>query len=226
MGGVTEAVMHDEVLRQYRIQLLAESEAMHGLVAAAHWSGSRRTPYARAIAPTDRPTWFVVRTLGRHEERVAERLQAFGCQTLLPTMAKWIRPRRRSPSGMAKRERVEFPLFPGYLFVGFEPDAQPVSFAPITETNGVLGILTVDGEPGAVPAEMIDRFRDAQARGDHDATLEEAKRLANLIGSEFTIPNGPFEGHGGIVTGTRGKMAEIKLDAFPQARPVLIRSAT
>lgn len=123
--------------------------------------------------------WYVVRTLPR-KERVAEinlARQSFG--TFCPYLLKTQRRGRRF-------EEVRAPVFPGYLFVGIDPERD--RWRSVNGTLGVSQLLL--GERGLPMPMPIGAMEELFARCD-------GARMVNLYqglqpGSGVRIVEGPF----------------------------------
>ena len=87
-------------------------------------------------------------TRSRHEQVVREQLERKGFEVFLPTITRWSRWKDR-------KKKIDWPLFPGYCFARFEPGER----LPILKCNGVVGIISFDGEPAPVPDFEIDGIR-------------------------------------------------------------------
>ena len=85
--------------------------------------------------------WQLLYTKPRAEEWVEINLRKQGFATLLP--------RVRGRSGFG-------PLFPRYLFAGFEPGQSP---RPMRSTLGVLYVVHCGSQPARVPAAVVDEVR-------------------------------------------------------------------
>ncbi len=91
---------------------------------------------------------------------------------------------------VTKRKATRFvndlrPLFPGYLFVETEPS--PIHWRAIKGTMGVSKLVSFDGVPRAVPADLISGL---QARCDESGRLRTHDGVT--IGDEVTLLSGPF----------------------------------
>lgn len=157
-------------------------------------SGRRGEPWLRPLSsPVLNPVWFVLFCRPRAEDRVAEGLDQLGYRVFLPKETVWVRvPDHKRVKGQPTKRRQERPLFARYVFVGLEPDRH--SILPARSVEGVSDVVAVRGEPLRVPAATIGRMQAAAAAKDHDQTAREAETLARLLGQEFTIPDGPFQG--------------------------------
>ena len=94
------------------------------------------------------PAWYAVWTRSRHEQVVREQLERKGLEAFLPTITRWSRWRDR-------KKQVEWPLFPGYCFVRFDPADR---LAVLTCT-GVVSIVSFDSEIVAIPEHEIESIR-------------------------------------------------------------------
>lgn len=139
--------------------------------------------------------WYAVQTNPLCERRAESGLREHGFTVFLPVETKWKRSRAKA------RERVNHPLFTGYLFVGLGPWQ---SLYHVRQIDGVRGlVLTTDGTPAEINPLVIDGREvhpvyDLQARqlaGEFDHTP--AKRSAFSQGDDARILAGPFKGHVG-----------------------------
>jgi transcriptional antiterminator RfaH len=96
------------------------------------------------------PSWFVVRTQARAEEKAARHLANQRFVVYLPRYQRRVRHARR-------HQLVLRPLFPGYLFVHLNP-AQ-CRWRSINGTIGVCEILTNGNAPLHVPDEIIEEIK-------------------------------------------------------------------
>jgi transcription antitermination factor NusG len=94
------------------------------------------------------PAWYAVWTRSRHEQVVREQLERKGLEAFLPTITRWSRWRDR-------KKQVEWPLFPGYCFVRFDP----VDRLAILKCTGVVSIVSFDSEIVAIPEHEIESIR-------------------------------------------------------------------
>ncbi len=95
--------------------------------------------------------WYVAQLKpgGLHRARSNLERQEFRC--FMPFLMV-----TRRHAGVMRKARK--PLFPGYLFVGFEPDEQP--WRKINSTYGVTRLVTFDGRrPTLVPDAVIQALQ-------------------------------------------------------------------
>ena len=105
--------------------------------------------------------WYVVHTHARGEAKATDNLCRQGYEVYLPLTRRWRRHARR-------REAVLRPLFPRYLFVGF--DVALVRWRSIFSTLGVSSLLCHGELPIKVPPLVIDQIRAAEKVGAFDET--------------------------------------------------------
>ncbi len=95
--------------------------------------------------------WYAVHVRSRHEFSVVETLTKAGKEAFLPTverMRKW----------KDRKKMLEFPLFPGYLFVYMKKNTD--DRLSLLKTKGVVQLLgTIPGEAESVPEEQIDSLK-------------------------------------------------------------------
>jgi transcription termination/antitermination protein NusG len=103
-------------------------------------------PEARATASGD--NWFAIWTRSRHEQVVREQLERKRFEVFLPTITRWSRWKDR-------RKKIDWPLFPGYCFVRFDP----ADTLPILKCSGVVSIVSVEGHPAPIPEYELESIR-------------------------------------------------------------------
>ena len=124
--------------------------------------------------------WSVLHVVANHEKRVAEHLAVHSLEHYLPLYTE----QSRWSDRIVQLER---PLFIGYVFVRFAPQARTV----LRKIPSVLHVL--DG--GTVSAEEIDRIREGLAGG---CVIRPHPDVA--VGTRVRISQGFFAGAEGIVT--------------------------
>lgn len=139
--------------------------------------------------------WYAVQTNPLCERKAEAGLREHGFTVYLPVETKWKRSRSKA------RERVDHPLFTGYLFVGLGPWQ---SIYQVRQIDGVRGlVLNADGSPAEIqwievkgePVHPVYDLQARQASGEFDHTP--AKRSAFSQGDDARILMGPFKGHVG-----------------------------
>ena len=94
--------------------------------------------------------WFVVQIKPNSYQKAKRNLEQQGCVTFIPTVE------------FTKRKSDKFSshfnyLFPGYIFVSFNPFL--LKSSKINNTLGVLRLLTFNGKPGEIPVELISELK-------------------------------------------------------------------
>ncbi|OGW48544.1 MAG: hypothetical protein A2Z50_07260 [Nitrospirae bacterium RBG_19FT_COMBO_42_15] len=91
--------------------------------------------------------WYAIYVRSRHEFHVFERLSGANIDSFLPTVERLSRWKDR-------KKMVNFPLFPGYLFVHINKSYNNI--LTVLKTNGVVRFLGLSPrEPEPIPEEQI-----------------------------------------------------------------------
>ena len=122
--------------------------------------------------------WYVVYTQAQKEAVALQNLLNQGFSAYLPRYRKRCRHARRVYTVLA-------PLFPRYLFVRMDPEAQ--RWRSINGTIGVSYLLTEGPVPIALPGEVVDHIR---AR-ENDGVIQVAPP-AFIKGQKLCVTDGPF----------------------------------
>jgi transcription antitermination factor NusG len=136
--------------------------------------------------------WFAVWTRSRHEQVVRAQLDEKQIPAFLPTLTKWSRWKDR-------RKQIEVPLFPGYVFARFDPDAR----LAVLKCSGVVSIVSVNGTPVPVPNEEIEGIRTLVT-----STLPYDPCPTIKTGMMVEVVHGPLSGVVGRLTrkGTQARL--------------------
>ena len=122
--------------------------------------------------------WFLLQ-FKPNSHRLAERnLMRQGFKTFLPMQEVTRRKSTRFVNDLR-------PLFPGYMFVAFEPKF--ASWRKINGTIGVSKLVSFDGQPKPVPLDLVSGLMQ---RCDTAGKLLPAKQLA--AGDQVELVTGPF----------------------------------
>src|SRR5512139_246720 len=133
------------------------------------------------------PRWFVGTTRPQQEFVAASSLRSAGFTVFLPCSRHWVRQRFK----LLRRAKASSALFPGYLFVQFDPKVSGW-FEPIHRANGMRAVLhDVDGIPTPVPPNVIETLQKAEQAGEFDATRS---RPRFRTGDMVEIKSGPLTG--------------------------------
>jgi transcription antitermination factor NusG len=122
--------------------------------------------------------WFALWTRSRHEQVVRQQLMEKQVEAFLPTITRWSRWKDR-------KKRIDWPLFPGYCFARFDPRER----LPVLKCTGVVGIVSVEGEPAPIPEHEIEAIRqliDSELAYDPCPMIRE--------GTMVEVVHGPLRG--------------------------------
>jgi len=127
--------------------------------------------------------WYAVRTKHHHEKQVALALGHKAFDVFLP-LGRTLRSHR------ARRQEIELPLFPGYVFCRFDFRNR----LPILITPGVFFVLGIGRDPWPVPEEEIETIRRVMASG-----LQSSAHNYLQLGEQVRIVSGPLRDVTGLV---------------------------
>lgn len=130
--------------------------------------------------------WYAIYVRSRHEFQVLGRLAKTGIEAFLPTVERLSRWKDR-------KKFIEFPLFPGYIFVHINKDSK--DRLAILKTKGVVKFLGVSSnKPETIPDEQIislKRLVESKEAIEPYPYLKEGERIR--------IKGGPLAGIEGIL---------------------------
>lgn len=126
--------------------------------------------------------WYLLYCQTQKFERVVMRISSFGIPCYFPLETRICARRDRN-----SKRIVEKPLFPGYLFVHFDPEI--VHTTTITDIPGAHSFIRFGGMPCVVAPSVIEGFKCARLmRLDHqDSAVECANISSELITQISTI---------------------------------------
>lgn len=138
-----------------------------------------------AVKPDEQEIrWYALHTRSRHEKVAAEELWKRQIECFLPlreVVSKW----------KDRRKRVQFPLFPGYLFVHTQIHQRRLD---IVKVPAVVRILGLHGEPLPIPDDQIQAVKTLVF-----STLEYDPYPYLGEGARVRILRGPLRGLQGIL---------------------------
>ena len=150
-------------------------------------------------------SWFALHVKSRHEKMVSSILSGKGYEQLLPVYRsnrKWI-----------DREReIDLPLFPGYLFCRFSPEAR----IPVVTTPGVVDIVRCG--PMFAPVDPAE-IAALQTLMKSQLPARPWRYLA--VGEQVMIEGGPLKGVVGILLQTKNSK-KVVLRVTALCRSVLV----
>jgi transcription termination/antitermination protein NusG len=102
--------------------------------------------------------WYALRVKSRHESVTAGELTRKKIVNFLPAVA-------RTRQWKDRKKVVDFPLFPGYLFVHIAPE--PALFLDVVKTRGSVGFVSLEpGHPSSIAPEDIVCLKTMLACGE------------------------------------------------------------
>lgn len=149
-------------------------------------------------------SWFVLHLRPRSEKKVAQVCEINGLEYYLPLRTEVKIYQRR-------KVRVQKPLFPGYIFVSFQPEERIL----LQRTNHIVRILEPPSEDALV--FQLDQIRKA-------LEIDESLGTANTLerGRRVSIKGGPFMGVEGVVTDA-GKSGIVRLNVEMIGQSVIVK---
>jgi transcription termination/antitermination protein NusG len=133
------------------------------------------------------PAWFALYVKPRHEFLVRSDLENNGREVYLPAVNKVSQWKDR-------KKRIDFPLFPGYLFARVVPESE--CFLGLMKTRGVMKILSaVPGHPTPVPDGEIAALKTLLA-GDKELDIHPELQAGKVV----RIKKGVFESVEGVLS--------------------------
>lgn len=154
--------------------------------------------------------WYAVHVRSRHEFKVLDRLTKAGIDVFLPVV-------ERLNKWKDRKKLVNFPLFPGYLFVHIHKIYD--TMLAILKTPGVVRFIgIIPGEPEPVPDEQIDslkRLVESKENIDPYPYLKEGQRVR--------IKRGPLRGVEGVLVERPGQhLLVLSVDILRQGVSIKI----
>ncbi len=130
--------------------------------------------------------WYVVYAKAQAEGWALAQLLRQGFRAYLPR-------HRKLRCHARRRELVKAPLFPRYLFVAVDLDAE--RWRSINGTRGVVHLVCEGGRPVPVPEGVVERLK---AREDAEGCVSLASLALFDHGARLRVLDGVFAGHVGV----------------------------
>lgn len=138
--------------------------------------------------------WFALWVRSHHEFVARDELERKGIATFLPSVTKLQQWRDR-------KKQVEFPVFPGYLFVQIAPRAD--AFVEVVKTRGSVTLVSLEpGHPTPVQAAEIESLKRIVGSGRPFDVYP-----GYTLGAPIRIRRGPLQGAEGVL----GKRADAQM---------------
>ncbi|HET6513662.1 MAG TPA: UpxY family transcription antiterminator [Thermodesulfovibrionales bacterium] len=130
--------------------------------------------------------WYALYVKSNHEFLVHDELTKKQIETFLPTV-------RKLRQWKDRRKWIDFPIFPGYLFVRLHPS--PENFVGVLKTRGAMNLLSAEpGYPTPVANEEIDSLKLMVGSGQ---LLDIYPHLKE--GTRVRVRSGPLQGSEGVL---------------------------
>jgi len=136
---------------------------------------------------TSRTCWYVIHVRSRHEFVVYADLLGKGMEAFLPSVKKYSQWKDR-------RKLIEYPLFPGYVFV--RVPVYPGAFLAVLKTRGVAAFVCL--EPGAPTPVVPEEIESLKLMIESGRSLDVYPHLKE--GERVRLKNGPLKNAEGILT--------------------------
>jgi transcription elongation factor/antiterminator RfaH len=150
------------------------------------------TDISDAYRCDSQPSWYAVHVKSRHEFKVVERLTKSGIETFLPAVERLSRWKDR-------KKLIDFPLFPGYIFVHMNKIYE--AMLTVLKTRGVVRFLgIVPSEPEPVSEDQIISLKKLV---ESKETLDPYPYLKE--GQRVRIKMGPLAGVEGVLVERKGQ---------------------
>jgi transcriptional antiterminator RfaH len=144
--------------------------------------------------------WLLLQVNPRQEMRALENLERQQAQCYCPKI-------QVEKLSRGKRIHVEEALFPGYIFINFDPQKSNLTYTAIRSSRGVSKIVRFGEEPAKVPESLILQIKDWEKVS---LSLLNAPNLPQK-GDPVTIVEGPFRGLQAVFSQTDGQQRSIVL---------------
>jgi len=161
--------------------------------------------------------WYVAQTQYAQEKRAQQHLDNQGVTCFLPLYTEQI------IQSSHTRAAAPQALFPGYIFVRFDPEV--IHTTTIKSTRGIASLISFGGLPSVIPDEDIEKLKN------HDCLSPAPTGPAH--GDRVEVLNGVFEGLEGVwhePNGTKRAMLlltvmnrEMKLEIMGRRAPDALR---
>lgn len=137
--------------------------------------------------------WYACYTRARHEKRVAQMFRDRGLEDFVPVA-------RLERQWHDRRKLVDFPLFPGYVFVR----TSPARFYEVRSIPSVVALVTVNGTAAAIADDEIENIRRFAHGLTETGVPAEAEPMLRP-GQQVVITSGPFRDVTGVICEDRGR---------------------
>lgn len=152
----------------------------------------------RVKAEHDTPSWYVIHTKPKHEDRADFNLKAWNVETFAPKIKE---PRRDFSTGRVTH--VAKHLFPRYIFAYFRASEL---LHKVCFTRGVHSVVCFGGDPCPVAGEIIDLLR---SRRSDDGFIHLGEELKP--GDKVIINRGNLKNFAGVLEGKVNEQGRVTI---------------
>ena len=144
--------------------------------------------------------WLLLQVKPRQEMRALENLerQQAHCYCPLIQVEKLSR---------GKRIHAEEALFPGYIFINFDPQKSNLTYTAIRSSRGVSKIVRFGDEPAKVPESLILQIKDCEKVNLPRLNTPNLPQKGDTV----IIVEGPLKGLQAVYSQTDGQQRSIVL---------------
>ncbi len=156
-------------------------------IAVVHSSPFSETMIEERSAVTATPNWYAVYVKPRHEFVAFGELQRKRLEAFLPSV-------KRMSQWKDRKKLIEYPLFPGYVFV--QVPSYPGAFLTVLKTRGVVSFIALEpGKPTPAAPEEISSLRLIIESGNDIDIYPHLKE-----GTRVRVTSGPLKYAEGILS--------------------------
>jgi transcription antitermination factor NusG len=162
-----------------------------------------------SIEQVNIPRWYAVQTRAKHEKKVTAELLQRGMKTFLPAAREV---RRWSD----RRQVIEVPLFPCYIFVHTDLTVAPRM--AVLQTAGVFRFVGFNHGPVPIPDAQIEGVQAVLAKELPVSSCGFIK-----VGDKVRIRGGALDGVEGVLAGRNGeRRLIISIELIQQSMAVMV----
>ncbi len=150
--------------------------------------------------------WYILRVEPQREFAAVDIIGRRGALSFVPVEEKFPRQSRHRRRAKDKQaEPKKYPIFPGYVFAGFNGTIPMRELSRLYVVRGVVGL---EGKPYEVPQGIVDSLKHLSGTSLPRRSTPNPHKSFD-VGETVEITGGPFEGHVLPIVGISGDMAEF-----------------
>jgi transcription antitermination factor NusG len=139
--------------------------------------------------------WYALRTRPRHEKRVYSELQRKSIHSFLPLLSE-------NHSWSDRRQTIQVPLFPGYVFTRIQNDLP--HRITVLRTEGTVSFLGCRGMGTPIPEEQIHAIQSIL-----EARIAFGPYAFLNVGQKVRIVGGSLDGIQGVISKKNGEASLV-----------------